>query len=260
MATYGQVIEAEPKNAAGFRGRADAYLSLGKQAEAVADYEAALAIDPKNSGVLNNLAWLLATSPDAGPAQRQTLDRAGHAGLRSDRVQAGPHPQHAGRRLCRDGQLRRGHRTGREKAVELGNDQLKGQLSKELRKLPGPQAVARSDSAGGRGRHRTGGRARTAQLSAQRRHGPQQSEEARRGPPGGLGAGLPVHGQRQPAQAHAGRRSRHAGLRPAIRRRRRHLGHRRPAARLRLRALARPARPSARRARRFWPSAAIPST
>ena len=39
-------------------------LSVGKHAEAVKDYEEALKIDPEDTGVLNNLAWVLATSPD----------------------------------------------------------------------------------------------------------------------------------------------------------------------------------------------------
>ncbi|MBN1393522.1 MAG: tetratricopeptide repeat protein [Pirellulales bacterium] len=46
------------------RGRGDAYLNLGKHAEAVADYEKALKLEPDDPGILNNLAWVLATSPD----------------------------------------------------------------------------------------------------------------------------------------------------------------------------------------------------
>jgi Flp pilus assembly protein TadD len=44
--------------------RADAYLRVGKQAEAIADYESALKLQPDRSTILNNLAWVLATSPD----------------------------------------------------------------------------------------------------------------------------------------------------------------------------------------------------
>src|SRR5207244_8452289 len=47
-----------------YQGRADTYLRAGNQKDAVADYEEALKRDPDNSGVLNNLAWLLSTSPD----------------------------------------------------------------------------------------------------------------------------------------------------------------------------------------------------
>jgi tetratricopeptide (TPR) repeat protein len=44
--------------------RANAYLNMGKQAEAVADYEKAYKDMPKDTGLLNNFAWVLATSPD----------------------------------------------------------------------------------------------------------------------------------------------------------------------------------------------------
>lgn len=46
------------------RGRSDALISIGEHAEAAADLERALALKPADSGVLNNLAWLLATSPE----------------------------------------------------------------------------------------------------------------------------------------------------------------------------------------------------
>jgi tetratricopeptide (TPR) repeat protein len=45
-----------------FRNRADAYLSIGQHAEAIADYETAIKKQPEDDGVLNNLAWVLATS------------------------------------------------------------------------------------------------------------------------------------------------------------------------------------------------------
>ncbi len=56
------VIADNEKNADALRSRGDALLSIGKHAEAVADYEKSLKIDPKDTGVLNNLAWVLATS------------------------------------------------------------------------------------------------------------------------------------------------------------------------------------------------------
>jgi tetratricopeptide (TPR) repeat protein len=58
------VLEKQPENAVALRGRGDVLLSLGRQAEAIADYEKAIKIDPDDTGVLNNLAWVLATSPD----------------------------------------------------------------------------------------------------------------------------------------------------------------------------------------------------
>jgi tetratricopeptide (TPR) repeat protein len=47
-----------------YRARADAYLNVGKHAEAIKDYEEAFKSAPDDSGLLNNFAWVLATSPD----------------------------------------------------------------------------------------------------------------------------------------------------------------------------------------------------
>lgn len=60
---YDEVLSATPDQWIALRRRGDAHLSLGQQAKAIADYEAALEIEPGNSGILNNLAWVLATSP-----------------------------------------------------------------------------------------------------------------------------------------------------------------------------------------------------
>jgi tetratricopeptide (TPR) repeat protein len=48
------------------RARGDALLSVGKHADAIKDYDEALKLDPEDTGVLNNLAWVLATSPEDG--------------------------------------------------------------------------------------------------------------------------------------------------------------------------------------------------
>jgi tetratricopeptide (TPR) repeat protein len=61
---YGKYLEKDPENGELLRGRGDAYTNVGKINEALADYEKAYKILPKDSGLLNNLAWLLATSPD----------------------------------------------------------------------------------------------------------------------------------------------------------------------------------------------------
>ena len=126
-----QLVKADPENAAGYRGRADAYLSLGNQAEAIEDYEAALKLDPKNSGVLNNLAWVLATSPD-------------------EELRDGKRAIELATLACEVTEYKQAHilstlaagyaETGdfdtaiswSKKAVDLGAEQLKGQLTKEL--------------------------------------------------------------------------------------------------------------------------------
>jgi tetratricopeptide (TPR) repeat protein len=63
-----EVLLREPKNIAALRSRADTLLGMGRHSEAIKDYEQALQFGIANpslkSGVLNNLAWVLATSPD----------------------------------------------------------------------------------------------------------------------------------------------------------------------------------------------------
>ena len=46
------------------RGRSDALISIGEHKKAARDLKAALELHPDDSGVLNNLAWLFATSPN----------------------------------------------------------------------------------------------------------------------------------------------------------------------------------------------------
>jgi tetratricopeptide (TPR) repeat protein len=130
VATYDTLLAADPDNVAAYRGRADSYLSLGKQAEAIADYERALKHDPKNSGVLNNLAWVLATSPE-------------------EKLRDGKRAIELAQTACEVTQFKQAHilstlaagyaETGdfenalswSKKAVQIGPDELKGQLKKE---------------------------------------------------------------------------------------------------------------------------------
>ncbi len=61
---YGEVIQADPENWMAYRGRGDLYLTTGKHREAIADLEKALSLNADDNGILNNLAWVLATSPE----------------------------------------------------------------------------------------------------------------------------------------------------------------------------------------------------
>ena len=58
------LVEAEPGNWKAHYGRSDTYLALGKHKEAIAGYAAALKLKKGESNLLNNYAWVLATSPD----------------------------------------------------------------------------------------------------------------------------------------------------------------------------------------------------
>ncbi len=61
---FTRALEIDDENFPCRRGRSDAAISMGDHPAALADLEKALALKPDDSGVLNNLAWLLATSPD----------------------------------------------------------------------------------------------------------------------------------------------------------------------------------------------------
>lgn len=61
---FTRALELDQDNFACRRGRSDAAISIGDHPAALADLEKALALKPDDSGVLNNFAWLLATSPD----------------------------------------------------------------------------------------------------------------------------------------------------------------------------------------------------
>jgi len=60
---FTRALELDDENFACRRGRSDAAISIGDHEAAIADLEVALTLKPDDTGVLNNLAWLLATSP-----------------------------------------------------------------------------------------------------------------------------------------------------------------------------------------------------
>ncbi len=62
--TLDQLLSENQDNWLALRIRGDALLAIGKQAPAIENYEAALKQRPEDSSTLNNLAWVLATSPD----------------------------------------------------------------------------------------------------------------------------------------------------------------------------------------------------
>jgi Tfp pilus assembly protein PilF len=128
---YSVTIAQEPTNWFAFQGRADTYLGIGKQAEALADYEEASKLDPNNSGVLNNLAWLLATSPDDDLRDgKRAIELATKACDVTDYKQA-----HILSTLAAGYAETGDFETAKKwssKAVEIGEDSMKEQLAKEL--------------------------------------------------------------------------------------------------------------------------------
>ena len=61
---FSEIVADEPENWLALQARADTMLNVGRQAEAVADYEKILKAQPEDDSILNNLAWVLATSPN----------------------------------------------------------------------------------------------------------------------------------------------------------------------------------------------------
>jgi tetratricopeptide (TPR) repeat protein len=115
------------------RSRGDALLSVGKHAEAVKDYEEALKVDPEDTGVLNNLAWVLATSTDDSV---RNADRSIELGLKASELTKYERP-HILSTLAA-GYAEKGDWESAikwsSKAVELGSkdDMIDDQLKKEL--------------------------------------------------------------------------------------------------------------------------------
>jgi tetratricopeptide (TPR) repeat protein len=61
---YRQILRQSPNNWRALRGLGDALLNVGQHAEAIEVYEKAVKLQPKDDSILNNLAWVLCTSPD----------------------------------------------------------------------------------------------------------------------------------------------------------------------------------------------------
>lgn len=125
------------------RTRADAYLGIGGHEEAISDYEAALKLNSSEDGVLNNLAWVLATSPmDKVRDADRAIDLATKACKVTDYKQAHILSTLAAA-YAESGDFEKAMEWS-QKAVELGNDstspetlvQLKNELESYRQKKP----------------------------------------------------------------------------------------------------------------------------
>ncbi len=66
-----QMIEEQPRNVDFYIHLAMLYHEMEKHKEAVGAYEKAMLLDPERGEVMNNLAWLLVTSPEEGLFDRE---------------------------------------------------------------------------------------------------------------------------------------------------------------------------------------------
>ena len=65
IADFSKALEVDPKYTDALENRAFAYLQKEDHSKAIADLEAAMKLNPNSFEAANDLAWLLATSPDA---------------------------------------------------------------------------------------------------------------------------------------------------------------------------------------------------
>jgi tetratricopeptide (TPR) repeat protein len=61
---FTKILTDDENNQDARRARADTLLSVGKHSEAIDDYEILIKQAPEDDGILNNFAWVLATSPE----------------------------------------------------------------------------------------------------------------------------------------------------------------------------------------------------
>jgi len=125
--------EQRETKADALRARGDALLSVGKHADAVKDYEEALKLDPEDTGVLNNMAWVLATSPEDGV---RNADRSIELGTKACELTKYQKP-HILSTLAAGYAEKGDFETAKKwsaKAVEMGakEDDIDQQLKKEL--------------------------------------------------------------------------------------------------------------------------------
>jgi tetratricopeptide (TPR) repeat protein len=135
------ILKEDPDNGLALRSRGDAYLNIGKHAEAIADFNKAIELQPENSGILNNLAWVLATTPDDKLRDAERSIKLGLKGVRGDRVQGAAHLEYARLGL-------RGERRLRDcvevvpQGGRIERRRLEGSTQERARKLRAEEALA----------------------------------------------------------------------------------------------------------------------
>lgn len=126
-----EILGDEPENWRALRARGDALLSLGKQKEAIEDYEAALKVHQENDGLYNNLAWVLSTSPDEDLRDGERAIELAKKACELTEYKAAHILSTLGAAYAETGDFE----TAKEwsaKAVEMGDEEVKEQLQEEL--------------------------------------------------------------------------------------------------------------------------------
>jgi tetratricopeptide (TPR) repeat protein len=133
IALYDELLAKDPKNWQALRGRADAYLNVGRHAEAIADYETAMTLKPDDQEMLNNFAWVLATSPDEAQRDGKRAIELATKAAELSKFQAAHILSTLAAAYAETGDFEQARRWS-QKAVEAGKAEgrLEDQLEKEL--------------------------------------------------------------------------------------------------------------------------------
>jgi len=113
------------------RARGDALLSVGKHKEAVEDYESALKLEPDDDGILNNFAWVLATSPMDNVRDAKRSVKLAERACEVTKYEM-PHILSTLAAAHAESGNFDEARKWSTKAVDMGKDELQEQLKKEL--------------------------------------------------------------------------------------------------------------------------------
>jgi len=131
IAIFSAILQKDPNNWRALRGRADARLGIGDHAGAIGDYEMAIRLRPDDSGILNNFAWVLATSPvDSLRNGKRAVEMALEACRGTEYKQAHVLSTLAAA-YAESGDFESAVKWS-QKAVDLGKPEQKADLAKEL--------------------------------------------------------------------------------------------------------------------------------